>query len=525
VRRSNVGDEIGSRLRVLLWHGWLLEGTGSNVYTARVAEDLASRGHDVALVCQESHPERYAWIDAVGSVGEGGVGALSPNAARTRPGRCVLFRPEIGRVLPVFVVDEYEGFEVARFVDLGDDELERYLAANVAALRAAAAWHRPDVVIAGHAVPGSVVARRALGSGSYLVKIHGSDVEYAMRPQRRYRDLAREGLLGATAVVGASRDVLRRCAELVPGMEAIAHVVHPGVDAGRFRPRERREALTDAADRLDLDAGPSQGRPRSLDAAVANALAGRDAAALDELTRSYDQTAPDPDAASVLRRLASTDRPLAGYFGKLIPQKGVDLLLAALTRSSAAPDALVIGFGLERERLTALWQTLRTGDVEALAWLLASSDTAIVRQDVGAVPARSDASFVGRLDHRYAPDALAALDVLVVPSVLDEAFGMVAAEGAAAGALPLVARHSGLAEIAEALESHVGRPGAFSFEPGPGAAGGLAAGIDRLLEIPEPARRELGASLASFVRTEWSWRATADRLVDLARRSGGTCRS
>ena len=42
------------------------------------------------------------------------------------------------------------------------------------------------------------------------------------------------------------------------------------------------------------------------------------------------------------------------------------------------------------------------------------------------------------------------LDVLVVPSVMHEAFGMVAVEGAAAGALPLVARHSGLAEIGRA---------------------------------------------------------------------------
>ena len=27
--------------RILLWHGWLLEGSGSNVATARVAEHLS----------------------------------------------------------------------------------------------------------------------------------------------------------------------------------------------------------------------------------------------------------------------------------------------------------------------------------------------------------------------------------------------------------------------------------------------------------------------------------------------------
>ena len=39
-----------------------------------------------------------------------------------------------------------------------------------------------------------------------------------------------------------------------------------------------------------------------------------------------------------------------------------------------------------------------------------------------------------------------------MPSVFPEAFGMVAAEAAAAGCPPLVARHSGLAEVAAGLE-------------------------------------------------------------------------
>src|SRR5207244_9952591 len=116
--------------------------------------------------------------------------------------------------------------------------------------------------------------------------------------------------------------------------------------------------------------------------------------------------------------------------------------------------------------------------------------------------------FTGRLDHRYAPAALAALDVLVVPSVLPEAFGMVAAEGAAAGALPLVARHSGLAEVAAALESAAGRPGLFSFEPGTGATTRLVAGIDRILGLPAAERGQLREALSRFVAREWTWERT-----------------
>ena len=108
------------------------------------------------------------------------------------------------------------------------------------------------------------------------------------------------------------------------------------------------------------------------------------------------------------------------------------------------------------------------------------------------------------------------MDVLVVPSILDEAFGMVAAEGAAAGALPMVARHSGLAEVAEALEGDVDRPGLFSFEPGPGAGTRLTAVIDRLLSLPARERGELRGAVSAFVAETWSWDRTAALLLAAA---------
>src|SRR6266516_406794 len=195
-------------MRILLWHGWLLEGSGSNVYTARIAETFRAAGHDVLLLCQEAHPERYGWIDAFGSVDADGPLTLSANNAVASRGRCVLLRPRIGSLLPVFVVDRYEGFqEGRRFVDLTDEELEDYLQTKVEALRAAAQWHDREVVFVGHAIPGATIGRRALGADRYVAKVHGSDIEYAIRLQGRYRELAREGLGSAISVVGATRDV------------------------------------------------------------------------------------------------------------------------------------------------------------------------------------------------------------------------------------------------------------------------------------------------------------------------------
>jgi glycosyltransferase involved in cell wall biosynthesis len=500
-------------VRIALWHGWLLEGSGSNVATARVAEVLRGSGHDVLLVCQEAHPERYPWIDAFGAVDADGPSELAANVGEAASGRCVLLRPRIGRLLPVFVVDEYEGFDVKRFVDLTDAELDEYLRRNVEALRAAVTWHGSDVVIAGHAVPGPVVAKRALGPQRYVAKIHGSDLEYAIRPDHRYRTLASEGLGAARAVVGPSADVLARCIELVPGIERLVRIVPPGV-AADFRPRPRSEALLATAALLDRDPETAGGRPVGLDAEVERALERRDAAALDDLASAYDQEAPDPGAAELLRSLAGVEGPLIGYIGKMIAQKGVPTMLAAVAASSDPPPVLVVGFGSQREWLHALVHALRTGDREELRWLRVTGGMPLDHE----LPAQPDlrVGFTGRLDHRYAPGALAALDVLVVPSILDEAFGMVCIEGAAAGALPLVARHSALAEVASTFETEVGRPGLFSFEPGPRAARNLAERIDDLVSLPSEERAELRERVAAFTTREWSWSRTASRLLEAA---------
>ena len=506
-----------------MWHGWLLEGSGSNVATARIVEVWRAGGHDVLLVCQERHPERHPWIDAWGVLDRDEISALDPNPnASDARGRCVLLRPEIGTLLPVFVVDHYEGFEDVRpFVDLAEDELETYLRANVEALRAAAAEHHPDITFVGHGIPGAAIGRRALGAGSYVAKIHGSDLEYAIRPQARYRRLAHEGLEAALAVVGPSAEALRRCAELVPQTTPNIRVVPPGVNVATFRPRPRAEALREVADRLEQDEATRNGRPSALDAEVERALDARDAEAIDALFERYEEDVPELEAAARIRRLADRDGPIVGYLGKLIPQKGVEVFLEALPALRHESAALVVGFGSDRDWLAALAIALRRGDREAIAWLRDAGglpvDPATTPDAAGGVP---DLTFTGLLDHRYAPGALAAMDVQVVPSILQEAFGMVAAEGAAAGALPIVARHSGLAEVAAALEEDVGRPGLFSFEPGAGSVRRLVDGIDRLLSLPHRERDELRRAVSSFVGNHWTWERTAAKLLAAAEVEG-----
>ena len=46
-------------MRILLWHGYLLGGTGSNVYTQAIAREWSRAGHEVVVLSQERNPERF----------------------------------------------------------------------------------------------------------------------------------------------------------------------------------------------------------------------------------------------------------------------------------------------------------------------------------------------------------------------------------------------------------------------------------------------------------------------------------
>ena len=125
-----------------------------------------------------------------------------------------------------------------------------------------------------------------------------------------------------------------------------------------------------------------------------------------------------------------------------------------------------------------------------------------------------DALFTGPLEHRHLRHLLALADACVVPSIFPEAFGMVAAEAASAGCPPLVARHSGLAEVASGLEDayppELRHLAAFD----PGDADDLARRLGELLLLSPAERASLRAAARSAVVERWSWAGVSRRLLE-----------
>jgi glycosyltransferase involved in cell wall biosynthesis len=417
-------------MNLVLWHGYLLSGTGSNIYTQHVARAWGRLGHDVRVLCQEPHPERYD---------------LGPNVR--------VVRPPIGPLLPTFVVDRYEGVEARQVADFTQPELDEYLRLNIDALREQLRDEPAALVLANHAIMGGPVAHAACGTTTpYAIKLHGSELEYAIRGHPRLADLARPAVKEAAAIYAGSAHIVEVATDLL-GPDALGDritIVPPGVEVEEFRPdggsRERLLSLL-RADRPD----------------------------------EHPERHPDRDAADRLEGVGS----FVLYFGKLLRQKGVHLLLEAWSRLSAEYPELtlvVVGFGSERE------------------WLEAQAGASVV--------------FTGAMDHAQLQALIPLAEAVVVPSLLPEAFGMVAAEAASCGVMAVVADHSGLAEVAAGLGD-----AARTFD---GGAEGLEAALRDVLAMDDGERRRAGGRGRERVMARWSWTRIAQDLIDGVLPSGDT---
>jgi glycosyltransferase involved in cell wall biosynthesis len=410
-------------LRVLLWHGYLLGGTGSNVYTQALAREWSLAGHQVTVVCQERRPEQYDL------------------------GGALVVRPDLpDRLLPVFVLDRYEGLDPVLLQDMSVRERARYVEANADALRELGT---ADLVFANHVLMGGAVG--AAGGLPYRVKAHGSELEYSLRGRPELEAAGRAALAGAEATFVGSRHIRQVLEEVLGHVDHVVEVP-PGVDVHEFVAQERGAALADLLEEAQRDP-PNPG--------------------------NADERLPDEGNAERLAAFFEHDEPTVVYFGKLIENKGVHLLLEALKELQAR--AVIVGFGDYRGHLEG--------------------------------EAGPRTLFTGPLEHRHLVHLLPLADAAVVPSIFPEAFGMVAAEAAAAGCPPLVARHSGLAEIAAGLEAeyppqlrHLA-----AFESG--STDDLRRKLDELLTLPRAEREELRAATRRAVEARWSWASVAERLL------------
>lgn len=414
-------------VRILIWHGYLLDGTGSNVYTRMLARTWSRQGHDVVVVCQESRPDRYDL------------------------GGAQVVRPRLEGPLPVFVVDEYPDMVPVALPDMRQADRDHFVEVNARALRDLLP---ADLLLCNHVLLGAPVG--AATGAPFIVKAHGSELEYAMRGNAELSQWGLRTLATAHAVIAGSEHVTGALDDVVGhgAHSSRVHVIPPGVDVEALRPQARELALK------ALVAESRRDPPNPAD----------------------DQRRPDKGNTDRLATFLAGDEPTVLYVGKVSQEKGVPLLLEAL--ESVDARAVVVGFGPERSRLEA--------------------------------ESRGRVLFTGPLEHRHLAHLWALADVAVTPSIFPEAFGMVAAESAACGCPPLVANHSGLAEIAARLTVAYPPQHRHLAAFRSGDVNDLRAKLRELLSLPGTEWDTLSQAARHTAVAAWSWDWIAERIAALA---------
>jgi len=174
--------------------------------------------------------------------------------------------------------------------------------------------------------------------------------------------------------------------------------------------------------------------------------------------------------------------PVVGFAGRLLHQKGVDLLLRAFARlTTPGPSLVIVGEGPERASLERL-----AAELEVL----------------------NRTRFLPLVRHEEVPGLLAAIDVLVLPSrtlpKLKEQFGRILIEGMAAGCVTVGSSSGAIPEVLGG--------GGLVFEEE--SVEGLTAVLERALGDPGLAEK-LRVEGRRRVREHYTWEAIAKRVVEL----------
>ena len=539
---------------ICLLHGWLLEGSGSNLWTRSIITALARQGETVHLVCQENHPDRYAAIAEAHRHRLSGEIDTTLERETEFPGKCILHQPDIGRTLPVFVRDRYEEYDhVVPMVELPDDEIEMYIARNVDVVLRIVDEHDIAAIHANHAVLMPVVAERVKAATGvpYAIMPHGSGIEYAVKKDDRFRRYAASALekCGRVFVIGSEmRDRVTTVFPELPHISGKFSELHLGVDSSQFEPVDRSGRAASIRTLCQSLRETPRGKKGEQSARMTAELGGSmDRAALgDALSNAgrYDLKRPDADVEKKLTAIDWSNAPVLIFTGRIISPKGIHNVIAALPLIlERVPDLhlVVVGHGPLREPMEALLHGLRTGDRQlvdrivrwgyALEGSPEGEDLDDDLQDLTRFFARLEQAgttdryfslamkhlrpdtvvFTGYLTHRELRYLFPCCDAGVFPSVVREAGPLVFLESLASGSFPLGTYFGGMAAsidaVAGELPSEVGEAMKLSVDNT----------VDDIIShVPDAIAlsAKYGRDLARIAQERYDWKSVARTLHD-----------
>lgn len=296
-------------------HGYLLEGSGSNLWTRSVVTSLCRRGETVHLFCQENHGDLYEFIGETRRYELDGSVETIWKRQSPFPGKCILHKPVLGDTLPVYVGDRYEEFpNVVPMIKLADKDIERYIETNVRVIARVVAEEHIQVLHANHIVLMPEVARRvkAQYGTPYVIMPHGSAIEYAVKKDQRFFRFAERSIAESAGLFVIGPEIRQRMNALFPdspGLDQKMTDLNLGVDTSLFTTEvpQNREA-----------------RVQELKIAISGTKRGRKACALEKFRNSITADISKERLTELLRKYADYDHkaPDEDVEDKWIPWTG-----------------------------------------------------------------------------------------------------------------------------------------------------------------------------------------------------------
>jgi glycosyltransferase involved in cell wall biosynthesis len=473
-------------MKIAMLHQYTLFASGSCVYVRNLVEQLLRQGHEVHLISREPNPEYYDFIDQA-------------YLHHYQTGTQLLFRRSdnpvctshtlVGEITPV-TRERSELPHGKLYVDLTLEEIATHVAFHVRQIGEIVRRHGIEVMHANHVLMLPYIAslvKEKLGV-PYVVTVHGSAIEFVLDHDERYRPYTVHGLENADYVLALNRDVRQRTLHICPDLGDRLVEISVGVNVEAFQPipATRRAAEIEAL-RSRLIAWNRPGKPRQQEiqtrlALQRGATAEELAQEIEKIRTSYEHGGPDDTLPERLASINWGQDRLLIFVGRLLLEKGVQCLIAALPLIiTEHPNVklLIAGDGVDREALELLVYALDTGDEHLVRQTLQAGVMARavmegglegISQYLGRYLAKTDMDeylaqargkmaerviFTGHLPPFALTKLLPCAEVCVIPSIVKEAFPLVTIEVLSSGVVPAAAYFSGLVPILEETASRI----------------------------------------------------------------------
>jgi glycosyltransferase involved in cell wall biosynthesis len=393
----------------------------------------------------------------------------------------------------VYVWDKYDEFpNVVPMINLSDGEIESYVERNARVVQRVVEERGVTAIHANHAVLMSVVAQRvrARTGVPYAIMPHGSALEYAVKPDRRFHAYATSAFSDAGHIFVHGEEMRARVATILPDvtdLDAKFSVLPLGVHTAQFAPvpRERRREKMARFWRA-LSELPRGRRAAQLEEMLTRVREATDNDSLRAALTSikYETKAPDEDVEEKLQQIDWEHDAVLLYVGRLISAKGVQSGLAAIPLILAEDRdvrLVLVGHGPLREPMEAFVWALEQGDralaeriVDCGRFLEGDPDGASGSQALGKVKwffndlearheldayfalakehVRTDrVIFTGYLTHHELEHLFPCCDAGIFPSIVKEAGPLVFLEALASGCFPLGTYFGGMKASIDAI--------------------------------------------------------------------------